>query len=206
MKKLLAVVALVAAMFVAGNVQAQMSIHAGYAPETIKTGNSATNLNGFFAGVDYNMGLAKGLGLSLGGQLRLNTESGSSSIGGIAAAKHTTTQLLLDIPVLLNYGFDINRDAKISVFAGPTINFGLVSKTKYEGNVLGFGGSSTVDWYNQNGLNYKRFNLSGTAGLAFTFKQFRIFGGYNYGFLDLDNASSTTTNTAAPFFGIGYTL
>ncbi len=206
MKKALAIVALFAAMFVAGNVQAQMSIHAGYAPEKVTIGNSVTNLNGFFAGATYNVDLAKGLGVAVGGQLRFNTESSSSSIGGIVSGSHTSTQFLLDIPVLLNYGYSVNRDFKIAAFVGPTINFGLIGQTKYEGSVLGFGGNSTVQWYDQNGFNYKRFNLSGTFGLAFDYKQFRVFGGYNYGFLDIDNVNSTTTKTAAPFFGVGFKL
>ncbi len=206
MKKALAIVAFVAALFVAGNVQAQeKSIYAGYAPEQLTQGNTTTSMNGFFLGANYNLNLVKDLGLSLGLQARLNTESGSSNVYGVVTAKHSTTQFLLDIPVLLNYGFKLNKDLKLTVFAGPTINFGLSAKTKVEGNVLGIGGESTFNWYDPEGMNFGRFNLSGTGGLAIDFRQFRLFGGYSYGFLDVDRSSSTA-KTAAPFFGIGYKL
>ena len=49
MKKVLAIVAFVAALFVAGNVQVQSTIYAGYAPESFVSGNSTTNYQGFFA-------------------------------------------------------------------------------------------------------------------------------------------------------------
>ena len=64
MKKVLAIVAFVAAMFVAGNVQAQRIIYAGYAPETFVTGNTSTNYQGFFAGFSQNFGLSQGIGVA----------------------------------------------------------------------------------------------------------------------------------------------
>ena len=51
MKKLIAIVAFVAAMCVAGNAQAQLSLRFGYAPETFSYSSSSTNYKGFFAGV-----------------------------------------------------------------------------------------------------------------------------------------------------------
>ena len=55
MKKVLAIVALVAAMFVAGNVQAQSTIYAGYAPEkftqTVGSSASTSEYQGFCAGL-----------------------------------------------------------------------------------------------------------------------------------------------------------
>ncbi len=204
MKRVLAIVAFVTAMFVAGNVQAQeISVYAGYAPEVLHQTNSSTDLNGFFIGGNYNYALQHDLGLSMGLQVRLNTESGSSNIGGLVMGKHTTTQIILDIPVLLNYGINLNRDLKVTVFAGPSVNFGIVAKTKSEGNVLGIGVNTTSNWYDSDGMNYSRFNISANGGLAVDYKQFRVFGGYQYGFLDIDR-SSNTAKTSAPFFGIGY--
>ena len=57
MKKVLAIVAFVAAMFVAGNVQAQSTIYAGYAPENFVYSNSTDNYQGFFAGFTQLLGL-----------------------------------------------------------------------------------------------------------------------------------------------------
>ena len=63
MRKALAIVALVAAMFVAGNVQAQSMVYAAYAPETIVAGNTSTNYQGFALGFTQNFGLSKGIGI-----------------------------------------------------------------------------------------------------------------------------------------------
>lgn len=57
MRKALAIVAFVAAMFVAGNVQAQSTVYAAYAPETFVAGNSniVTKANGLFVGVGFTL-------------------------------------------------------------------------------------------------------------------------------------------------------
>lgn len=219
MKKTLAIVAFVAAMLVAGKAQAQLSVNLGYAPETITQTVSNpnnvyyNNLTGFFAGVTYNMDLYKGLGLAVGGQIRWNSCSGTSSANFVVVNTNTESssdQILIDVPVLLNYGYNFNRDFRIAAFVGPTINFGVYGHTVVATSVNTIIGSGTdvdvYDWYDANGYNYKRFNLSGTAGLAFSFKHFRIFGGYNFGFLNLSNNANYTVKTSAPFFGLSYTL
>ena len=77
MKKAFAILALVAAMFVAGNATAQISINAGYSPEKFvaKQGNYSESINyqGFFVGITDNFVLYKGLGVAPGLQFRMNT-------------------------------------------------------------------------------------------------------------------------------------
>ena len=165
MKKTLAIVAFVAAMLVAGKAQAQLSINLGYAPETItetvsNSGNVYyTNMTGFFAGATYNMDLYKGLSLAVGGQIRWNSNSGSNSdnidlgpfhLGGSDSYYHSN-QILVDIPVLLNYGYNINRNFRIGAFVGPTINFGIYGQTYGETTTEVLGATTTSaftdDWY-----------------------------------------------------------
>ena len=70
MKKTFAFIAVAAAMLATGTAKAQLGINIGYAPVTLTTettlGNttstSSSELNGFFAGVNYNYGIAKSLG------------------------------------------------------------------------------------------------------------------------------------------------
>ena len=107
MKKVFAIVALVAAMFVAGNVQAQTTINLGYAPESFVSGNTSTNYQGFFAGFTQNFGLSKGFGLAAGAQFRMNTKSGDAFFG-FGTGK--STQILVDVPILFNYAIALNRD------------------------------------------------------------------------------------------------
>lgn len=225
MKKTLAIVAFVAAMLVAGKAQAQLSVNIGFAPETFTEiwddDPYSTIMSGFFAGATYNINLIKDLGLSVGGQIRWNTDSGSSSdnvdlgpfhIAG-SDSHYKSNQILVDIPILVNYGYSINRTMRVSAFVGPTINFGIYGKTSGETTVDYLGSTTTTsfsdDWYSKEKNEYnsiKRFNLSATAGVAFSFKQFRVFGGYNYGLLNVANHTNITAKTAAPFFGLSYTL
>ena len=192
-------------MALAGNANAQLGIHAGYSPESWSNENNTTNLNTFFAGVDYNTPVTGDLKVNIGAQLRYGTESSSSSVLGIAAGQHTSTLIGIDVPVLLNLGINLTSDLKTTVFAGPKLSYGLSAKTKYEGSVLGIGGSTEQNWYDANGMNLKQFNISATFGLVFEYNQFRLFGGYNYGLLDMDNANTKTTINGL-FFGLGFAM
>ena len=116
MKKVFAIVALVAAMFVAGNVQAQNMVYVGYAPETFTYTNSSTNYQGFCVGFSKNVGIAKGFGVAAGAQFRMNMRSNTELNGGL---KTKETQTMIDVPVLFNYGIAINRDLVITPFVGP---------------------------------------------------------------------------------------
>lgn len=207
MKKVFAMVAVAAGLLFAGNANAQLGIHLGYAPDAWANENNTTDVTSIFAGVDYNMPLSSGLNLSLGAQLRYGTESGTSSVYGLASVKHTTTLIGLDIPVLLNYGFNLTGDLRLSVFVGPKVGYAFSGKTKFEGNVLGLGGSSEADWFGDDSdLNLNALNLSATFGLCFSYQQFRLFGGYNYGLLDVDNNDNTKTTVSGLFVGLGLGL
>ena len=193
MKKIFAAMALVAALFIAGNVQAQININLGYAPETISTtttlpiiGSSTTNENfqGFFIGATYDAPLAKGLGVAVGPELRLNTHNQDNV---------KSTQILLDIPILLNYEIAINRDLSITPFVGPMISFALVGNTKYNNH--------TDDWYENN--NYSRFNLNGVGGVSLGFQKFDLFLGYRMGLLDLYKSDNINIKTQGFFVGLG---
>ena len=200
MKKVLAIVALVAAMFIAGNVQAQSTIYAGYAPESFVSGNSSTNYQGFFAGFTQNFGLSKGIGVAAGAQFRMNTKSESNTILGVTTTTKNS-QFLVDVPILFNYGIGINRDITITPFVGPMVSLALAGNTK-----VSVGSStSTSDWYGDNS-RMNRFNLYAVFGADVKFNQFNLFGGYRLGLLDLNSSDNVTLKTNGFFVGLGYTL
>ncbi len=207
MKKIFAFAAVAAALLFAGNANAQLAVHAGYSPETwttVNNGNTkALSVNSFIAGVDYNMPVTGKLMFNAGAQLRYGTESSESSYYGIAASKHTTTLIGLDVPLLFNFSFTLTGDLKMAVFAGPKASIGLSGKTKYEGNFLGISGNTEDDWYDVNSLNRNRFNLSGATGVVFAFNQFHLFYDYSWGILDLDNNDNSKTTCSNMNFGIG---
>lgn len=204
MKKAFAIVALVAAMFVAGNVQAQSTIYAGYAPESFVSGNTSRNLQGFFVGFAKNFGIAKNFGVAAGAEFRMNTKSGDA-VFGLETAKNT--QVLIDVPILFNYGIGINRDITITPFVGPMVSLGLVGNTK---TTLG-SNTETYNWYGDNiipNLIYpnNRFNLYAVFGADVKFSQFNLFGGYRLGLLDLNSNNNITMKTNGFFVGLGFSL
>lgn len=208
MKRFIIIAILSAGILFAGKANAQTGIHLGYSPEAWASENSSLTLSSIFVGANHNLTLTGDLKLNIGGQLRYGTESGSSSLWGIASGKHTTTIIGLDVPVLFNYGLHLNKDLTLAIFAGPKFTFNLSGKTHYEGSVLGLGGSSDLEWFGDKStsLNYKPFNAAVVGGLSLNFQKFRLFGGYSYGLTDVDNSNNTATKVGGPFFGLGYSL
>lgn len=219
MKKAFAFLAVTAAMLATGTAKAQLGINIGYAPVTLTTettlGNTTTtstsDMNGFFAGVNYNYGLGKGLGVSFGLQGRLNTKTSTGSANFVVVSgndKSTTTQILLDVPVLLNYGLDLGS-AKLTAFAGPTFSYAVYGNTHVTSTTTILGSTSTTEndyaMYGDNSSN-ERFDLTAAFGLQFQYSDFRLFGGYRIGLLDLNSNDNVKTTTGGLFFGLGYTL
>lgn len=200
MKKALAIVALIAAMFVAGKVQAQTTVYAGYAPETFVTGNTSSNYQGFFAGFTKNFGLAKGIGVAAGAQFRINSKSVSNTVWNVTTTTKST-QFLVDVPILFNYGIGINRDIKVTPFVGPMLSLALAGNSK----VSVGSNTTTTNWYGDNS-NQNRFNLYAVFGADLKFNQFNVFGGYRLGLLDLNSSDNIILKTNGLFVGLGYTL
>ena len=200
MKKIFAAMALVAALFIAGQTQAQSMIYAGYAPETFVSGNTSTNYQGFFAGFTQNFGLSQGIGVAAGAQFRMNTKSESNTLLGVTSTTKEN-QFLIDVPILFNYGIGINRDLSITPFVGPMVSLALAGNTKYS---IG-SSTTTTDWYGDNS-NMGRFNLYAVFGADVKFGQFNLFGGYRLGLLDLNSSDNYTLKTNGLFVGLGYTL
>lgn len=201
MRKALAIVAFVAAMFVAGNVQAQSTVYAAYAPETFVTGNSSTNYHGFALGFTQNIGFTKGIGVAAGGQIRMNMKSESNTVLGMTGTIKDT-QILIDVPILFNYKISVNRDLAIVPFVGPMPSLAIVGNTKGTDPILG---TTTTDWYGNNS-NQSRFNLYAVFGADVKFTNFNLFGGYRLGLLDLNKSNNIVTKANGLFVGVGFTL
>lgn len=191
-------VALVAALFVAGNVQAQSTVYATYAPETFVTGNSSNNYQGFALGFVQNVGVAKGIGVAAGGQFRMNMKSETSTLLNVKE-----NQILVDVPILFNYNIAVNRDLSIIPFVGPMPSLAISGSTKTTENVLS--NTVTVNWYGDN-TNWNRFNLYAVFGADVKFTNFNLFGGYRLGLLDINKSNNVTTKTNGLFVGLGFTL
>ena len=206
MKKVTLFIAAAFVMLFASNAQAQLGVNIGYAPQTTTTvsGNSSStsDLNGMFAGVNYNHILSGNIGISFGGQVRYNFKTTTTSI---LSATETTkqTQILIDVPVLFNFAIPMGSDARIALFAGPVFSYALKGNTNVSENVLNT--SNDINWYGEKSNN-SQLDLMGAVGAALEFQTFRLFGGYRLGFLDLDKRDNVKSTTSGIFVGLGYLL
>ena len=215
MKKTFSILAVAVFMLSAFTAKAQLSVNAGYAPETFTTattvGNTTTSTTkdyeGFFLGVNYNVNLKGDLNVAFGAQLRMNIHNEESTLLTVTT-KRKENQILLDIPIMFNYGFSLGRDARLTLFAGPMVSFALHGNTNIttHSSVTTLADTDTdTDWYGDNSSN-ERVNLSGVAGIMLGFREYRLFGGYRMGFLDLNSNDNIKTTTAGLFFGLGMAL
>lgn len=206
MKKATLIIAAAFVMLFAGNAQAQLGINIGYAPQTttsvVNSKSTSSNMDGIFAGVNYNHTLSGNIGLSFGAQVRYNFKTTTNTI---LSATQTTknTQFLVDVPVLFNFAIPMGKDAQIAIFAGPVFSLALKGNTNISENVLNT--SNDYNWYGENSNN-SQFDLMGAVGVAFDFQAFRIFGGYRLGFVDLNKSDNVKETTSGIFAGLGYTL
>ena len=220
MKKTIAIVACAAVMLFAGKANAQLGINVGYAPVTLSTattiGNTTTTstseMDGFFAGVTYNYGISKDLGVAFGLQGRYNTKTSTGSANFVVVSgndKSTTTQILLDVPVLFNYSLPLGGSTKLSAFAGPTFSYAVYGNTHVTTTttILGVSSTSETDYamYGDNSTN-NRLDITAAFGLQFQYNDIRLFGGYRIGLTDLNTNDNVKTTSSGLFVGLGYNL
>lgn len=213
MKKIFAMVAVATALLFAGNANAQLGIHAGYGTQNYNgtytiagtTTHDTTTMSGAFVGVDYNLPISNGLNVNIGLQGRYNFKSDEGTLLGVTTTTKAN-QMLLDVPILFNYGFNLTEDLKLSALVGPTIAFAINGKT----NRKTVTGSTTLtdvttDWYGDNSKR-KKLDVSATVGLCFSYESFRLYGGYNMGLLNLSSDDNRTLKGGNLFVGLGYAL
>lgn len=223
MKKLITAVVLVATMFIARNVQAQFSVNLGYAPEAFTTKATTTTLpasggtpvtnyyetkeayQGFFIGATYNFKLVENFGIAVGGQFRWNRQNKSNTVLGSSQSRHIENQFLIDVPLMLNYNIELNRDWHITPFIGPMLSWGLGGNIKD----INLDGATEYSWYDSPYMithPYKRLNLYAAGGAALGYKHFKLFAGYRHGLIDLCHYDEVKTYTSGLFVGLGYTF
>ena len=198
MKKLFAIAVLAATIFSAAPAFAQVAIHAGYSPEAWTTNDKSMNFNSYFAGVDFQVPVVAGLGISLGAQGRWSVESGDEDSRFQFDTNHRTNLVAAEIPVMVYYNFQITDNISIAPFAGPKFAY------YFKGRTRNASGHPIYEWFDEENdvLKMNRFGVSGTVGLSVGFQQFHVYGGYSKGLTDMDNVDNTETNTGGAFFGL----
>ena len=188
MKKILSLVA--AVVLFATGAMAQASLGFGYMQPNHRYASKA--LNGAYVGVDYNINLSGDLSVAPGVYYSYSTGTRAGSIGSLVGHEATYTEQYVSVPLNFNYGLDLARDFRISVYAGPTFSYGLSSTVKGNTNILGLLNlPDDGDLYANE--NYKKIDVLVGGGFAFDYAhRFRVALGYNVGMMDRDATDNGT--------------
>ena len=213
MKKLLIVLTFAVALFITEKAQAQLNIHAAYAPELIETYTPTADTTLFFHGISFGLDrtfrLSDHLDLTAGAQYRMNLRDVSEHYGiVIPLMSHgliRERQTLVDIPILLKYKLPITDKITNTPFIGSMLSWGIQGKTT---EIFTWPSNTELhhEWYGDDGY-LKRFNVYAMAGVEIGYKRFTASIGGRYGFLDLNKRNTGTTIKAYGFFlSFGHTF
>jgi hypothetical protein len=231
MKKIFAIVLSAAALLMGTQAYAQLSVGAGWlnSTETVKSGNSdpsKTNLNGFYVGGQYNLPIVSGLGVAPGlyvsGIFAKLTDS-AAAYGLTGSQTATSREFDINVPVNVNYAFEIGRDFKVFLYAGPVFQLGIVSKASYEASagIAGIGGVSTGKYTTDNysgktfdssnkevgqhdGGYQNPFNIYLGGGAGIQSGAFQVIIGYDHSLLNFSKNSNETASRSQIKLGVGY--
>ena len=186
--KKISLVALVAILSISF-ANAQVGIQAGYSSST--DANSDASLNGFHAGLVYNMAIQGPVSLQYG--LLYNYLTTKNDYWGIANS--TTTAHRLDLPVRVAATFPLSGTMSAFIFGGPNFNYALSQKTKVETSL---GSAETASIYKSEMTDgekrYSPFDLQLGAGAGLKFNQLSVRFSYDWGMLDRDNSDAIWKN------------
>ena len=207
MKKILSTLLAASLMLLGTQAFAQGSINAGYLNSTQSFKNSdSVNSNGAYVGASYNIGIAGGFGVAPGIYYSLiaNNKASSGSIFGVdVSGSSKFREHAINVPVYLNWGTDLARDSRFFVYAGPTVQYGVSSKTKVAGGVGSVTADKTFDNYKDSNLN--PFNVYLGGGIGITVAGIQVSVGYDYGMMNLYKGDDATQSKRSNIkIGVGF--
>jgi len=181
MKKLISIAVAASMMLIGTTAFAQASLGAGYINETnkVKIGDNASNmgaLNGFYAGIGYDINEGEGFGISTG--LYYSFLTGNVSVPSLSVISGDMTEHALNIPVKAGFSVPVGSGLKGFLNVGPTFVCGLSSTIKPLGVDL-----LKTDLYKHEYLG--RFDIMVGAALGAEINDMiRLSVGYDLGMLD----------------------
>lgn len=186
-----------AALLTAGIASAQVTYSIGYLNKTSKSeisGGGITikgdnQMNGFSLGVDDNINLAGDLNVAVGGALEFYFKTDGD---------YKYKDFNLAVPIDFNYGFALGSNLKLSVFAGPTLNLGIISDEKGPND-------SKWNYYDPDEGDNGRFDVLVGGGVWMDIQeQFRVKVGYKAGLMDRCNKDGVKINDNVLSVSLGY--
>lgn len=197
MKKILSALLAASLMLLGTSAFAQMSVNAGYINSTLTGENATANANGAYAGLSFNIPVAGGLAIAPGVYYSLITGK-TLDLGSILSGN--LTEHAVNVPVYLNYGFDIARDSRFFLYGGPTVQYGLSSKVKYESGAVS--ATATADNYKND--DYNRLNVYLGGGVGFQAGAIQVAVGYDYGMMNQYKDGSPKMHRSNLKLGVGF--
>ncbi|MCR4658734.1 MAG: PorT family protein [Bacteroidales bacterium] len=174
MKKNITIIAYMA-LICAVQVQAQMSVNAGYSSARIKAnGQRVYWQSGVFGGLSYNVALGGKFGIAPGAYVNIAENSGTSN-DGYTFTYTKYREISANIPLHLTFRIDLAEGASLYAFAGPELNCGISAQNSgYTASTFAkpTGGhqTHTYDYYNAASVGaddqLRRVNVSGMAGIG----------------------------------------
>ncbi|MBO4535808.1 MAG: PorT family protein [Bacteroidales bacterium] len=189
---------LVALMLVSAPAFAQLRIGGGFANSmdrfnTEKKELSTNTANGAYAGVDFNIPIVGDLSLVPGVYYTfLASNAGRSALGGLVNAGAKTQEHYINVPLRFEYGSEILPNFRLFFFGGPSVSYGLASKTKYSAGILDYKIDTVLDNYAAGG--YGRWDVMVGGGMGFDLiNRIRLSVGYDFGMLNRNTNSTAIT-------------
>lgn len=197
--------------------QTRSSVEIGYlnGANVVRFGNETDRsdaLNGFYIGANYEYPLVAGLSIRPGLQYAYLTDRSQDEMMGFKLTG-SVNEHYINVPVRLQYGFDVLPSLRIAAFTGPVFSVGLAGNLRMDlsGSLLGndlngmfkydyFSGKVSSENLPENIVNelnkamgegqYHRFDIQYGVGLSVVLMdRFELRGGYDWGLLNrLKNA------------------
>lgn len=212
MKKIIAIAAaalLTVAAFAQKN-PLPFNVTAGYVQSTAtyqsKPGADVnyTQSNGAYAGFGFEYTIIKGLSIAPGVyyEYLYSSDAASTNIGELGTISGTTTlkEHYINIPLTLNFGYEITPGIRLFAFGGPTFSLGIDSKTYVHGTAtfgsINLNSDDVINNYTDEDGNPTAYGpadiLLGVGAGADYNEKLRIFVGYDWGMLNRNTDSEST--------------
>ena len=181
MKRIITTILAASMMLLGTTAFAQASIGAGYLNETNKATVSNTDvnmgaLNGFYAGLGYDINEGAGFGISTG--IYYSFLAGKVSVPSLSFISGDMVEHAINMPFKAGYSVPVSSGLKGFINAGPTFVCGLSSKIKPLGVDL-----LETDNYKHEYLGRFDIMVGGAIGAELN-DMFRVSVGYDFGMLD----------------------
>lgn len=194
-------------VLVSASAHAQISVGAGYLnSNTIeKTGSLSAGygFNGLYAEADYKIGLIGNfLGISPGLRYTFASSNAVDDLG----IKGKWAEHYLEVPVMVDLGYDFSEKFRLFAFAGPSFSFGLSSQLSVNGI------NEKVDMYKffkeflGDGASYGRFDIMIGFGVGVDlFSHLRIKAEFDQGLLNrISGIEDSSTHRNLVKVGVAY--